>query len=218
MWDWGVYLDGNSVVSDTCLSLQEYLQNPINTTLNTVLPCAALAAANATYRETRIDIDGVIRTVHSLNPKNHHFPTYWSFLSPSLIWPLTLPQKLFVPHTYEQKFQQDRWHFYDVGILQQNKTFMAYAQGITSLTGLCDPIGPAPDYSYTGICPNNTLPLGDLQEVSNRPPDKHIAFCNLCSQKLTLQNKHPMKICWIHGNLDLTSVLNMLHRQITACW
>ncbi len=140
-----------------------------------------------------------------------HFPY-------SIIWPLTLPQKLFVPHTYEQKFQQDRWHFYDVGILQQNKTFMAYAQGITSLTGLCDPIGPAPDYSYTGICPNNTLPLGDLQEVSNRPPDKHIAFCNLCSQKLTLQNKHPMKICWIHGNLDLTSVLNMLHRQITACW
>jgi hypothetical protein len=27
-----------------------------------------------------------------------------------------------------------------------------------------------------------------------------------------------MKICWIHGNLDLTSVLNMLRRQITACW
>ncbi len=83
MPDWGVYLDGNSVVSDTCLSLQEYLQNPVNTTLNTVLPCAALAAANATYRETRIDIDSVIRTVHSLNPKNLHFPTYWSFLSPS---------------------------------------------------------------------------------------------------------------------------------------
>jgi hypothetical protein len=71
------------VVSDTCLSLQEYLQNPVNTTLNTVLPCAALAAANATYRETRIDIDGVIRTVHSLNPKNHQFSTYRSFLSPS---------------------------------------------------------------------------------------------------------------------------------------
>ncbi|KAH8940848.1 hypothetical protein BDL97_14G006100 [Sphagnum fallax] len=105
----GILFATHNVVSDTCLSLQEYLQNPINTTLNTVLPCAALAAANATYRETRIDIDGVIRT--------------------------------------------------------QNKTFMAYAQGITSLTGLCDPIGPAPDYSYTGICPNNTLPLGDLQEV-----------------------------------------------------
>ncbi|CAM6058605.1 unnamed protein product [Sphagnum tenellum] len=105
----GILFATHNVVSDTCLSLQEYLQNPVNTTLNTVLPCAALAAANATYRETRIDIDSVIRT--------------------------------------------------------QNKTFMAYAQGITSLTGLCDPIGPAPDYSYTGICPNNTLPLGDLQEV-----------------------------------------------------
>jgi hypothetical protein len=42
---------------------------------------------------------------------------------------------------------------------------MTYAAGITSLTGLCDPIGPAPDYAYTGICPNTTLPLGDLQEV-----------------------------------------------------
>lgn len=44
---------------------------------------------------------------------------------------------------------------------------MMYAEGITSLTGLCDPIGPAPDYTYTGICPNTTLPIGDLQEVSN---------------------------------------------------
>lgn len=44
---------------------------------------------------------------------------------------------------------------------------MTYAEGITSLTGLCDPIGPAPDYTYTGICPNMTLPIGDLQEVSN---------------------------------------------------
>ncbi len=80
---------------------------------------------------------------------------------------------------------------YGVGILQQNKTVMAYAEGITSLTGLCDPIGPAPDYSYTGICPNNTLPLGDLQEVSNRPPAKHIAFCNLRSEKLTLKTSTP---------------------------
>jgi len=53
--------------------------------------------------------------------------------------------------------------------LQENQTFMAYAGNITSLTGLCDPIGPAPDYAYTGICPNNTLPLGDLQEVSYSP-------------------------------------------------
>jgi hypothetical protein len=57
------------------------------------------------------------------------------------------------------------WHWN----LQENQTFMAYAGNITSLTGLCDPIGPAPDYAYTGICPNNTLPLGDVQEVSYSP-------------------------------------------------
>jgi hypothetical protein len=108
----GILFATNNVVSDTCLSLQEYLQNPVNTTLNTVLPCAALAAANATYRETRIDIDTVIKTVHSLNPKTITFlPNEAFFLLHfpySKIWPLSLPQKLFVPRTYEQKFQQDR--------------------------------------------------------------------------------------------------------------
>jgi hypothetical protein len=97
------------VLSDTCLSLQEYLQDPANTTLDSVLPCATLAADNQTYLTTRQGMDQLIR--------------------------------------------------------QENQTFMAYAGNITSLTGLCDPIGPAPDFAYTGICPNNTLPLGDLQEV-----------------------------------------------------
>jgi hypothetical protein len=65
-----------------------------------------------------------------------------------------------------KKNQYDKaWHWN----LQENQTFMAYAGNITSLTGLCDPIGPAPDFAYTGICPNNTLPLGDLQEVSYSP-------------------------------------------------
>jgi ABC-type sugar transport system permease subunit len=105
----GIFFAAHNVLSDTCLSLQEYLQDPANTTLDTVLPCAALAADNQTYLTTRQGMDNLIK--------------------------------------------------------QENQTFMAYAGNITSLTGLCDPIGPAPDYAYTGICPNNTLPLGDLQEV-----------------------------------------------------
>ncbi|CAM6010905.1 unnamed protein product [Sphagnum balticum] len=105
----GIFYAAHNVGSDTCVSLHEYLQNPVNTTLAALLPCAALASANRTYLEARIGIDTVIRT--------------------------------------------------------QNVTFMTYAEGITSLTGLCDPIGPAPDYTYTGICPNTTLPIGDLQEV-----------------------------------------------------
>jgi hypothetical protein len=55
-----------SVGSDTCVSLHEYLQNPVNTTLEALLPCAALASANHTYLEARIGIDTVIRTVCQL--------------------------------------------------------------------------------------------------------------------------------------------------------
>jgi hypothetical protein len=59
----------NSVLSDTCLSLQEYLQDPANTTLDTVLPCATLAADNQTYLTTRQGMDNLIRQVHPLNLK-----------------------------------------------------------------------------------------------------------------------------------------------------
>jgi hypothetical protein len=59
----------NSVLSDTCLSLQEYLQDPANTTLDTVLPCATLAADNQTYLTTRQGMDRLIRQVHPLNLK-----------------------------------------------------------------------------------------------------------------------------------------------------
>jgi hypothetical protein len=57
----------NSVLSDTCLSLQEYLQDPANTTLDSVLPCATLAADNQTYLTTRQGMDELIRNVHPLN-------------------------------------------------------------------------------------------------------------------------------------------------------
>jgi hypothetical protein len=63
-----------SVGSDTCVSLHEYLQNPVNTTLEALLPCAALAAANRTYLEARIGIDTVIRTVCQLG----FFPFYFA--------------------------------------------------------------------------------------------------------------------------------------------
>jgi hypothetical protein len=63
------------VGSDTCLlPLQEYLQNPINTTLDVLHPCAILAVANHTYVEARIGIDSVIRIVCLLG----FFPFYFA--------------------------------------------------------------------------------------------------------------------------------------------
>jgi hypothetical protein len=65
---WGLFATcvKQSVGSDTCISLNEYLHNPVNTTLEALLPCAALASANRTYLEARIGIDTVIRTVCQL--------------------------------------------------------------------------------------------------------------------------------------------------------
>lgn len=51
--------------------------------------------------------------------------------------------------------------------MQATAQFLYYTKGSTSLTGVCDPIGPAPHYNYTGICANETLPIGELSDVSD---------------------------------------------------
>lgn len=43
--------------------------------------------------------------------------------------------------------------------------FLFYANGSTDLTGVCDPIGPPPEYKYTGICANDTLPISELSNL-----------------------------------------------------
>ncbi|XP_024393842.1 uncharacterized protein [Physcomitrium patens] len=37
--------------------------------------------------------------------------------------------------------------------------FLFYTNGSTDLTGVCDPIGPAPKFEFTDVCANDTLPL-----------------------------------------------------------
>ena len=56
--------------------------------------------------------------------------------------------------------------YVDIVAMQATDQFLYYTNGSTSLVGVCDPIGPAPDYNYTGICANDTLPVGELAGVS----------------------------------------------------
>lgn len=51
--------------------------------------------------------------------------------------------------------------------MQATEQFLYYANGSSGLIGVCDPIGPPPDYTYTGICENDTLPIGELSNVNN---------------------------------------------------
>jgi len=55
----------------------------------------------------------------------------------------------------------------DVDATQATDELLYYANGATSLTGVCDPIGPPPNYNYTGVCANDTLPIGELSNVSD---------------------------------------------------
>lgn len=56
--------------------------------------------------------------------------------------------------------------------------FLFYANGSTDLTGVCDPIGPPPEYKYTGICANDTLPISELSNVG--VIDFHSIFFCFC--------------------------------------
>jgi hypothetical protein len=58
-------------------------------------------------------------------------------------------------------------HHVDIVATQATSQFLYYTNGSTSLVGVCDPIGPAPAYNFTGICANDTLPIGELADVSS---------------------------------------------------
>lgn len=98
-----------SIADDTCLAFKQYLQNPENTTLDELLPCADLASSSTQYLQVREAMKSVITSA--------------------------------------------------------TEQFLYYANGSSGLIGVCDPIGPPPDYTYTGICENDTLPIGELSNI-----------------------------------------------------
>ncbi|KAG0570264.1 hypothetical protein M758_6G143600 [Ceratodon purpureus] len=105
----GFFFTVHHVADDTCLAFKEYLQDPRNTTLDDLLPCADLASSSTQYLQIREVMKSVITSA--------------------------------------------------------TDNMLYYANGSTSLTGVCDPLGPAPDYHYTGICANDTLPIGELSNI-----------------------------------------------------
>lgn len=105
----GFFLVVHNLADDTCLAFKEYLQDPRNTTLDDLLPCADLASSSTQYKQVRVSMKNVLTSATS--------------------------------------------------------QFLYYTNGSTSLVGVCDPIGPAPAYNYTGICANDTLPIGELADL-----------------------------------------------------
>lgn len=59
---------GHSVASDTCEALEEYIQAPANTTLDSLLPCVDLAAAGTAFTLAREVIYNGIETVRNHLP------------------------------------------------------------------------------------------------------------------------------------------------------
>jgi hypothetical protein len=61
---------GYSVADDTCEALDEYIQAPANTTLNSLVPCVDLAAAGTAFTLAREVIYNGIETVRNCLPFN----------------------------------------------------------------------------------------------------------------------------------------------------
>nr|XP_024397762.1 uncharacterized protein LOC112292982 isoform X2 [Physcomitrium patens] len=90
----GFFFTVHFIADDTCLAFKQYLQNPENTTLDELLPCADLASSSTQYLQVREAMKSVITSA--------------------------------------------------------TEQFLYYANGSSGLIGVCDPIGPPPDYTYTG--------------------------------------------------------------------
>lgn len=50
-------------------------------------------------------------------------------------------------------------------VVTQIRQASAQVGGNASLPNVCDPIGPAPTYTYTSQCPSGTVPIGQLPQV-----------------------------------------------------
>ena len=53
------------MADDTCLAFSQYLQDPQNTTLDDLLPCADLASSSNQYFEIRKVMNSIITSVHN---------------------------------------------------------------------------------------------------------------------------------------------------------
>jgi hypothetical protein len=105
----GFFYSVHYVADDSCLAFKQYLQDPQNTTIDDLIPCADLASSSSQYLQVRQAMKSVITSA--------------------------------------------------------TDQLMYYTNESTSLIGVCDPIGSPPDYNYTGICANDTLPIGELSNL-----------------------------------------------------
>jgi len=112
----GLFFFLNNVADDTCEALDEYIQAPANTTLNSLVPCVDLAAAGTAFTLAREVIYNGIETVNST-----------------------------------------------VTSIQQFNNFIGTGNG--SVSGICNPIGGPPNYTYIGTCANGTITIGNLPVV-----------------------------------------------------
>jgi hypothetical protein len=78
----------NSVASDTCLAVQQYLNDPRNTTLDALLPCTDLATIDTAYKKTRAGMDNLIHQVIV-----HSHPQKILMSIQSFSFPLDVPKK-----------------------------------------------------------------------------------------------------------------------------
>lgn len=54
-----------SVADDSCLAFKQYLQDPQNTTLDDLIPCADLASSSGQYLQVREAMKSVISSVQN---------------------------------------------------------------------------------------------------------------------------------------------------------
>jgi hypothetical protein len=76
------------VASDTCLAVQQYLNDPRNTTLDALLPCTDLATIDTAYKKTRAGMDNLIHQVII-----HSHPQNILMSIQSFSFPLDVPKK-----------------------------------------------------------------------------------------------------------------------------
>ncbi|XP_022734801.1 uncharacterized protein LOC111288253 isoform X2 [Durio zibethinus] len=197
---YGVFVIMNNAISDTCLAMEEWVENPhAETALSNILPCVDQRTTNHTLTQSKQVIYSIVNVVNRYiysvansdpSPDDNRYYNQSGPPMPPLCYP------------FDSQLQDRQCGSYEVSMVWQNYTCMVSASGLCTTTGRITPdrftqLVAAVNESYA--LEHYTPPLLCLQNCD---------FVRDTFQNITSNYCHPLELYlkMVNAGLGLVSV------------
>lgn len=176
----GVFVILNNAISDTCLAMQEWVENPhAETALSNILPCVDQKTTNQTLTQSKQTINGIVTVVNQFiytyaNANPSQGAPYSYNQSGPLMPPLCYP--------FDSHLQDNHCGDREVSIANASLVWQNYTCRVSS-TGICTTVGRVTPDVYTQL----TAAVNESYALEHyTPPLLSLQDCNFVRD--TFQN------------------------------